>query len=84
MQDTTLEDIKQRLREELETILACTLTDRDDGRELHELGVDSMSLVELLLAIEKIYRVRLLESGITSKDLRTLQGLAHVIHRASP
>ena len=82
MPPCSIENIKRRLREELETILVRKLEEGNDDRPLHELGVDSMSLVELLVVIEKEFGLRLVESGVTSEDLRTVEGLAAAIHRA--
>jgi acyl carrier protein len=82
MRPFSMEDIQERLRMELQTILGRELEASDDNRPLHELGVDSMSLVELLVAIEREFDLRLMESNVTSEDLRTIRGLAAVIHRA--
>ena len=77
-----LESTKARLAKELGTILNRTLSAEDETRPLHELGVDSMSLVELLVAIEREFGVRLMETKLASEDLRTLLGLAAAIQRA--
>ena len=82
VQSDSIETTRRRLVAELETILGCKLEAGDHGRPLHELGVDSMSLVELLVVIEREFGVRLVESGVTSEDLRTVEGLASAIHRA--
>lgn len=81
MQESTIEGTQTRIRKELETILGRTLDVGDEQRLLHELGVDSMSLVELLVAIERAFGVRIVETGVKSEDLRTIQGLASAIHR---
>jgi len=82
MRPSAMEDTQTRLRTELEIILGRKLEAGDDNRPLHALGVDSMSLVELLVAIEREFDLRLMESNVTSEDLRTIKGLAAVIHRA--
>ena len=78
------EDIGRRLREELETILARPLAEGDEQRPLHELGVDSIGLVELLVAIEREFKMPLLEAGLAADDFRTLARLAEVIHARLP
>ena len=81
MQPSSRESIEKRLIEELATILGRELQADDVARPLHELGVDSMSLVELLVAVEKEFGIRLLELGVTSADLQTVRNLAAAIHR---
>ena len=46
---------------------------------LHELGVDSLSFVELLVFIEKTFNIKLMESGLTGEDFRTIRSLASSI-----
>jgi len=48
-------------------------------RPLAELGIDSLSFVELLVAIEKNFGLKLMESGLTKEDFRTLRSLANRI-----
>lgn len=81
MRPHDLDNTKARLKKELETILNRTLSAGETTRPLHELGVDSMSLVELLVAIEREFGVRLMEAKLAAEDLRTLQGLAAAIQR---
>jgi len=45
-------------------------------RPLAELGIDSLSFVELLVTIEKNFGLKLMESGLTKEDFRTLRSLA--------
>ena len=47
---------------------------------MHELGVDSLSFVELLVFIEKTFNIKLMESGLTREDFRTIHSLASSIH----
>ena len=82
MQPSSEEQTIARLVDELEAILGCKFEAGDEDRPLHELGVDSMSLVELLVAIEKEFGLKLLDLGVTSDDLRTIRGLAAAIRRA--
>ncbi len=82
MRPSDMENTQARLRTELETILGRELEAGDEDRPLHDLGVDSMSLVELLVAIEREFGIRLMQSNVTSEDLRTISGLAAAIHRA--
>ncbi|MFC1889403.1 acyl carrier protein [Thermodesulfobacteriota bacterium] len=83
MQNRTLEETKKRLMQELETILNTELTESDEIRPLPDLGVDSMSLVELLIVIEKVFGIELMQSNLGAEDFRCIDSLARVICSAS-
>ncbi|MDP2863296.1 MAG: acyl carrier protein [Desulfobacterales bacterium] len=46
---------------------------------LHEMGVDSLGFVELLIVIEKKFKIKLMESGLTRNDFRTIRSLSSKI-----
>ena len=46
---------------------------------LHEMGIDSLGFVELLVTIEKKFNVKLMESGLTRNDFRTIRSLSSKI-----
>lgn len=46
---------------------------------LHEMGVDSLGFVELLVVIEKKFKIKLMESGLTRSDFRTIRSLSEKI-----
>lgn len=43
---------------------------------LHEMGLDSLGFVELLVVIEKKFKIKLMESGLTMSDFRTIRSLS--------
>lgn len=43
---------------------------------LHEMGLDSLGFVELLVVIEKKLKLKLMESGLTRSDFRTIRSLS--------
>ena len=43
---------------------------------LHEMGLDSLGFVELLVVIEKKFKIKLMESGLTRSDFRTIRSLS--------
>jgi acyl carrier protein len=45
----------------------------------HEMGLDSLGFVELLIVIEKKYKIKLMESGLTRNDFRTIRSLSSKI-----
>ena len=46
---------------------------------LHEMGLDSLGFVELLVVIEKKFKIKLMESGLTRNDFRTIRSLSSKI-----
>jgi acyl carrier protein len=43
------------------------------------MGVDSLGFVELLVVIEKKFKIKLMESGLTRSDFRTIRSLSEKI-----
>jgi acyl carrier protein len=72
-------DIEKILSEEIAVITACDISDIKPETALHTLGVDSLSFVELLVFIEKEFKIKLMESGMTKADFRTIRSLANCI-----
>ena len=71
--------IEESLIREVAAILS-----RDPGSiepeiPLHEMGVDSLGFVELLVVIEKKFKIKLMESGLTRNDFRTIRSLSSKI-----
>lgn len=46
-----------------------------------ELGIDSLGLVEILVFIEKTFKLQLIQSDLTRKDFETVRSLAAFIHK---
>jgi acyl carrier protein len=76
-----LKEIELKLARQLSIILSRPAVEIKPGIPLHELGVDSLSFVELLVFIEKDFKIKLMESGITREDFRTLHSLAGCINK---
>lgn len=51
----------------------------DVTAHLMELGLDSLGLVEIFVFIEKRFKLKLLDAGITRKDMESLRALAAYI-----
>ena len=79
----TLKEIENILSQEIATILSVDSTKVILDRPLHEMGIDSLSFVEFLVFIEKIFNIKLMESGLTSEDFRTVRSLASSISQMS-
>lgn len=77
----TVKEIENKLIRQLSVILSSSMAGIKSEIPLHELGVDSLSFVELLVFIEREFKIKLMESGITREDFRTLHSLAVCINK---
>jgi acyl carrier protein len=74
--ETSLAGVEQRLIREVAIILCKEPAAIRPDVSLPSLGVDSMGFVELLVVIEKVFNLRLIESGLTREDFETIHALA--------
>ena len=77
----TLEDIQKTL---IQGIAAITSKDESSiavDVPFHKLGIDSLGFVEILVFIEKTFKLQLIESGLDKKDFETIQSLASFLHK---
>lgn len=80
----TIRDVTDRLTAEVAALLRRPVGDIQPERPLHELGLDSMTFVELMVFIEKQFGVNPLEAAISQHDIETLGRLAACVHRMMP
>ena len=78
----TQPEVEKRLAEETAAILDLQPEEILPDTPLEELGMDSLSLVALLVFVEKNYGVNLVKAGLGNEDLRTVGALAACICRA--
>ena len=76
-------DVEAKLIEEISAILSKEPASIQADVPLHNLGIDSMSFVELLVFIEKAFHLRLIDSGLAREDFETIRSLARCICRKS-
>jgi len=77
----TLQDIENKL---IQTIASITHQEIDTvipDKSFHELGIDSLGFVEILVFIEKTFKLQLIASDLTKKDFETIHSLASFISR---
>lgn len=74
----TKAEIEQILVREIGIILGGVQVGEE--KPLHELGLDSMGFVELLVFIEKKFNLKLVESGLARDNFRTVRVLANSIY----
>lgn len=75
----TVQEIEHKL-----TDLVASLTNRDPAAigpdtPFQELGIDSLGFVEILVFIEKTFKLQLIASDLTKKDFETIHTLASFI-----
>jgi len=49
-------------------------------KPFHELGIDSLGFIEVLVFIEKTFKLPLIASDLTKKDFETIHSLASYIN----
>jgi acyl carrier protein len=76
MSKMSVQDIEKVLIREVSLIMSLEASAIAPDAPLHTLKIDSLAFVELLVAIEKEFKLRLIDSGLTMEDLRTIHSLA--------
>jgi acyl carrier protein len=76
--------IVQELRQFVRTNLLANHAEFDEHSLLAEAGIDSYSIVELLLFSERAFGVSVPESHLTRENLASLNTLAHCIVALAP
>ena len=71
--------IEESLILEVAAILSRDPGSTEPETPLHQMGIDSLGFVELLVTIEKKFNVKLMESGLTRNDFRTIRSLSSKI-----
>jgi acyl carrier protein len=81
LESFTVKQIKEKLIEQI----ALTIGEEPDlinsSMLMHELGMDSLGLVELFVFIEKEFNIKLMESGISQEDIMKIDLLTESIYK---
>lgn len=75
----TVQEIENRLVEQIATITGESPADISPDKPFHELGIDSLGFVEILVFIEKNLKLQLIASQLNRKDFETVRSLAAFI-----
>ena len=75
----TPEAIQEQLTEQIALVMSLESDTVNPDAALHDLGMDSMSFVEILVFIEKQFGLKLIETGLKKEDFRTVRSLANRI-----
>jgi len=76
------EDVVAQLKERIAFLLEKDVSAISGDQPLHEMGLDSIAFVDLLVFIEKKFNLALASSGLNQEDFASLNGLAQRIARA--
>jgi acyl carrier protein len=74
-------EIESTLLEGIASILSADKSSLAADLPFHELGIDSLGFVEILVFIEKTFKLQLIQSDLTKKDFETVRSLASFIHK---
>jgi len=77
----TLENIQKTLIQGIASITSKDESSVSVEVPFHELGIDSLGFVEILVFIEKTFKLQLIESGLDRKDFETIHSLASFLHK---
>ena len=75
----TLSEIENRLIQGIAAIANQETGAMLPDKPFHELGIDSLGFVEILVFIEKTFKLPLIASDLTKKDFETIHSLASYI-----
>jgi len=78
----TSREIEDKLIRQIAVILSCPPSKIKPDAQLHTLGVDSLSFVEILVFIEKEFKIKLMESALAKEDFKSVHSLAVRINEA--
>jgi acyl carrier protein len=78
----TLQEIEGTLIQGISTIANRDSSEFTPDMPFHELGIDSLGFVEILVFIEKTFKLELIASDLTKKDFETVRTLAASIDRS--
>jgi acyl carrier protein len=75
----TVQDIEQKLIEGISLITSKDKSAIAPDKAFHELGIDSLGFVEILVFIEKTFNLQLIAADLTKKDFETIHTLSSYI-----
>ncbi len=75
----TVQEIENKLIQGISSITGLDASDISPNKPFPELGIDSLGFVEILVFIEKSFRLQLISLDLTKKDFETIRSLASFI-----
>ncbi len=80
----SLQTIEDRLCTEIQVLFALEPGGVQPETTLQSLGMDSLRLVSLLIAVEKTFGINLMEAGLKREALQSVRSLAAAIFYGQP
>lgn len=80
MHSKEVNDIEKDLIEEVAMILNQEAKQISADDLLHDLGLDSLGFVELLVSIERIFNIKLMNTHLSKEDFSTISSLSKRIY----
>jgi acyl carrier protein len=77
----TVPEIENILLRGISAVTGRDVSDIAPDMPFHDLGIDSLGFVEILVYIEKTFKLQLISSDLTRKDFETVHSLASFISR---
>lgn len=77
----TIQEIEKTLIQGISSIANRDVATITPEAPLHELGIDSLGFIEVLVFIEKTFTLPLIASDLTREDFETIHALASFISR---
>jgi len=76
----TMPEIEQTLIQGISSITNREASAVSPDVPFHELGIDSLGFIEILVFIEKTFKLPLIAADLTRKDFETIHALASFIN----
>lgn len=77
----TAAEIQSKLIDGIAAILNKESSQVDPSKPFHELGIDSLGLIEVLVFIEKTFKLQLINTDLAKNDFETIHNLASFISK---
>jgi acyl carrier protein len=76
----TIQEIEDTLIQGISSITNRDASAVSPAVPFHDLGIDSLGFIEILVFIEKTFKIPLIASDLTRKDFETIHALAAFIN----
>lgn len=77
----TVQEIEKELIQGIASIKNVEASEIDPEGTFHDMGIDSLGFVEILVLIEKTFKLQLIASDLTKQDFESIHRLALFISR---
>jgi acyl carrier protein len=77
----TAQEIENILIEGISSIKNLEISEIAPEKSFYDMGIDSLGFVEILVFIEKTFKLELIASDLTKQDFETVHSLASFINR---